>query len=214
MKRYSVKDILAAGPCEGYGHERVQQLVGDAGEITARQISTLPIPRCDRMWALINVCMDDSARRMFAVRCASRALKREVDAGRTPDRRLWDAVQAAWSMAYGLQKPGIETSKAFFAARDVVRELQDKHFSVVATWLGADDNDEHRAELAAGEAVERCLQSSPMSSAICAAASAAGNASYAASAMAMSVENQFVYYRAELEEQMKTAVQLAEREQA
>lgn len=72
---------------------------------------------------------DDRAARVFAADCAERALLREREAGREPDRRSWDAVRVARAFADGEASPG-----ELAAARAAAYAADDDAAAYAAAW--------------------------------------------------------------------------------
>lgn len=80
----------------------------------------------DRLWVVLRPeAMDDRVLRLFAVRCARRALERARAAGREPDARSWAACEVAERYALGEA-----TEDDLVAARAAAR---------AASWAGASD---------------------------------------------------------------------------
>jgi hypothetical protein len=127
----TVADIMAAGPCEDYTLERVSELWGGNDTLTPQQIAELDIPAADRLWALINACMDDTKRRLFACDCVERALQRESAAGREPDSRSWEAISVSRGFAYG------DASEAELAAARCAAWYAARAAAGAATWYAA-----------------------------------------------------------------------------
>ena len=63
--------------------------------------------------------------RLFAVDCATRALNREKKAGRTPDKRSYDALKVARRFANG-EATSAELAAAWAAAWDAARDAEDR----------------------------------------------------------------------------------------
>ena len=55
MKRFTVDDVLAWDPCDGYGRARLLELFGKRKSITVRGTLRLPIPPADILWAVLRV---------------------------------------------------------------------------------------------------------------------------------------------------------------
>jgi hypothetical protein len=124
MKRVTVDDIMAAGPCSLYPRERVVDLWAGRESLTAREIANLKIPVLDRLWAIILCCLDDRQRRLFACDCAERALALVKDL----DLRSVEAIRVSRLYAVGeatgeqlAAAMAVAGAAARAAARDVAR---------------------------------------------------------------------------------------------
>lgn len=97
MKRVTVSDIMAAEPCHEYSRKRVETLWAGREALDAAEIAALDIPIVDRLWAVVNCCLDNRQRRLFSCNCADAALT--LVAG--PDPRIVDSVRVSRLYADG-----------------------------------------------------------------------------------------------------------------
>lgn len=113
-RAYTVGDVMRAGPCQEYTEVRVLALWAERERLTVREIAALEIPYHHRCWALVELCLDDRARRLFACDCAEDAL------GRVPelDRRFADVIEVARKYA-----EGATSTEALLAAGIVARDI-------------------------------------------------------------------------------------------
>ena len=174
MKTMTVEDIMKHNPC--YTRERIIELWAGREALSFADVAKLDIPDVDKIWAGVHFYMDDRQHRLFAVRCARRALSRILDPnprgvaacdvaerfanGEASEEELTaasDAASAAWSAARSDASYAARSARsaASYAARD-------------AAWSAASD--------AASDAAEFAARSDAWSDACCAAWSAARSA--------------------------------------
>ena len=77
MKTMTVEDIMKHNPC--YKRERIEELWAGSEALSFADVAKLDIPDVDKIWAGVHFYMDDRQHRLFAVRCARRALSRILD---------------------------------------------------------------------------------------------------------------------------------------
>ena len=113
MKTMTVEDIMKHEPC--YTRERIIELWAGREALSFADVAKLDIPDVDKIWAGVHFYMDDRQHRLFAVRCARRALSRILDPnprgvaacdvaerfanGEASEEELSAAMDAAWSAA-------------------------------------------------------------------------------------------------------------------
>jgi len=194
MKTMTVEDIMKHEPC--YARERVEKLWAGRESLSFSDVAKLNIQDGDKIWAGVYCYMDDRQRRLFAVRCARRALSRvespdprSVAAcdvaerfanGEASDEELdaaSDAARSAWSAARSAAEFAARSARsaASYAARDAAcSAAMDAAWSAAsyaardAAWSAASD--------AASDAAEFAARSDAWSDACCAAWSAARSA--------------------------------------
>lgn len=100
MQHYTVRDILALGPCQpterdpdaGYPEDKLQRLFGDRQSVTPLDIcDDERVPINDRQWVLHRLLPEQIVHEA-ACRYAERALEREQARGCEPDPRSWAAI--------------------------------------------------------------------------------------------------------------------------
>ncbi len=135
MKTVTVSDVISWHPCwldELGGEDRVRATLAPLGEtFDARAILGLAeVSADDRLWAALQPeLLPDRTLRVFACRCARRALERERASGREPDPRSWAAVDVAEQHARGEA-----TSQELDAASDAA---SDAAYDASAAWGAA-----------------------------------------------------------------------------
>ena len=118
MKTMTVEDIMKHNPC--YTRERIIELWAGREALSFADVAKLDIPDVDKIWAGVHFYMDDRQHRLFAVRCARRALSRILD----PNPRGVAACDVAERFANGEASEEELTaarSAASYAARSAAR---------------------------------------------------------------------------------------------
>ena len=99
--RLTVEKIMALDLGDNWVRERPVVLFGDRRWVSHRTaLRDERVDIHDRIWLGIQL-LGDAGRRLFACRCADRALLREQAAGREPDERSWSAVEVGRRCANG-----------------------------------------------------------------------------------------------------------------
>jgi len=102
-----------------YARSRVERLWAGRRRLSHRGLAKLDIPNKDILWGLIQY-MTPAEQRLFACDCAERALMRERDADREPNKRSLVAVEVSRRYAMG-EATGEELAASWAAARAAVR---------------------------------------------------------------------------------------------
>ena len=100
MRRVTIEQVESWGPCQPlYDRAHLLELLAGRPALTVREIAALPIPTCDRLWAILREeLIPAAALHELACVYAERPLDRERAAGREPDLRSWEAIRIkrAW----------------------------------------------------------------------------------------------------------------------
>lgn len=159
MKKITVKQIMAYGPCSAYTEPRVKELIGKGK--TPLELCTLNIPIEDIFWVLFREkIIPDMELHELACKFAEDALKAERKAGREPHPDSWNAIKikrqwmkgkatdeelsaawAAWAAAEAAEAAWAAraAAEAAEAARAAVRKKQLKQVKSVLRRLEKND---------------------------------------------------------------------------
>lgn len=106
----SIEQVIGFGPCTDNFPYRdpsyIRGLFGGKDAIEHREVLEIEaVPSGDKVWVLLQLLNTTLNKerdlRLFACDCAERALNREREAGREPDRRSYDAVKVVRRFAVG-----------------------------------------------------------------------------------------------------------------
>lgn len=94
MKKITVKQIMSWRPCPGWTEDRVRSVIGKGK--TPLEICDLPkVSVRDKLWCLLRTeIIPERELHLLSCILAERILLREREAGREPDKRSWEAIQA------------------------------------------------------------------------------------------------------------------------
>ena len=182
MKTMTVEDIMKHNPC--YKRDRIIELWAGRESLSFSDVAKLDIPGVDKVWAGVHFYMDDRQHRLFAVRCARRALSRILDPnprgvaacdvaerfanGEASEEELTAARSVAWSVA----------ESAARSARSAAMSAESAAMSAESAAMSAWSAASYAAWSAAESAAESAAMSAAWPSAWSVAESAARSARF------------------------------------
>jgi len=139
MKKVSLEEIMAWGPCASYTRERVTELLAGRHTVAAHDVRAANIPTEDKLWFVVH-CLSEPQQHEFACRVAERVLylcddprprraietKRAWLRGEIDDNELAAARTAARTAARDAARDAWDTmATAMDAARDTMSTAMD-----------------------------------------------------------------------------------------
>ena len=127
MNKITVKDVLSWGPCIDWTEKRLRFVLGK-GKTPLEICNLEDVSAKDKLWCLLREKIIPAKQlHLFACNFAEKALEKERKAGREPDKRSWNAIQAKRDWLDG-KITDEQLTAAEAAARDAARD---------ATWAAA-----------------------------------------------------------------------------